>query len=81
MKNKKSSDYIEIYSILSELQYGQNNIFDLPSITPFVRSAFISLKKFLLQLLQCHVILILSAQYRFVITSSYNNLFFRRGYL
>jgi hypothetical protein len=79
MKNKKSSDYSR-YSILSELQYGQNNIFGLPSIISFVRSVFISLKKFLLQLLQCHVILLPPLQYSFVISYSYNNLSFNGSY-
>ncbi|VVB62113.1 Uncharacterised protein [uncultured archaeon] len=57
----------EIFSIFSELQYGHR----------FVSG---SLKKFLLQLLQCHVILIPSIQYRFVISSSYNKLSFNEGY-
>jgi hypothetical protein len=76
----KTNNYLEIFSILSDLQYGQNNIVSSPSIISFVRSIFGSLKKFLLQLLQCHVILIPSTQYRFVISSSYNNLSFNGGY-
>jgi hypothetical protein len=71
----------EIFSILSELQYGQNNIFGASTIISFVRSMFISLKKFLLQLLQCHVILIPSIQYGFVISLSYNNLSVNGSYL
>ena len=57
----------EIFSIFSELQYGHRFVFG-------------SIIKFLLQLLQCHVILIPSIKYRFVISSIYNNLSFNGGY-
>jgi len=67
MQPKQTLDYLEIFSIFSELQYGHRFVFG-------------SIIKFLLQLLQCHVILIPSIKYRFVISSIYNNLSFNGGY-